>query len=161
MCDCFVGGWSVSIANILNPSKGGLLCAIDLLPIEPIAHAHFIQGDFNDDSVKKKLLAYSNGRLIDVIVSDMLQNTSGVKSDDHYRSISLCLNALYFSETNVINGGTFLCKFLRGSDDNELINAAKELYEDVKVIKPKASRSESNEIYMLATKRKVNKVDPV
>lgn len=131
-----------------------MLCAIDLLPIEPITNCRFIQGDFNDDAVKAKLLDTSGGRLIDVIVSDMLQNTSGVKTDDHFRSINLCMDALYFSEANVVEGGSFLCKFLRGSDDNDLINAAKAVYQDVKIIKPKASRSESNEIYLLAMKKK-------
>jgi 23S rRNA (uridine2552-2'-O)-methyltransferase len=148
------GGWSVAVAGKLDFGKGGMLCALDLLPFVEIPHVKIIQGDFNSPKVKDAIAEYSNGRQIDVVISDMLQNTSGIKSVDHFKSIDLCLNALEFSSKHVIKNGSFLCKFLRGVDDNELLTAAKLLYDEVKVVKPKASRSESTEIYLLATKKK-------
>jgi 23S rRNA (uridine2552-2'-O)-methyltransferase len=85
----------------------------------------------------------------------MLQNTTGHHSTDHFRSIELCMTVLDFASTDVLRpGGSLLCKFLRGSDDNELLGEAKELFEDVKLVKPKASRSESTEIYLLARRKK-------
>lgn len=162
------GGWSLAISKIFDqfdikfstidkkyiPSTS-LLCAVDLLPIDPIPNTIIIQGDFNDPKVKEQILFISdkNGKA-NVVLSDMLQNSSGHRSSDHFRSIELCLSALDFCETSLLKGGHFLCKFLRGSDDNELIDAAKEMFSDVKIVKPKASRNESSEIYLLAMKKK-------
>ena len=83
----------------------------------------------------------------------MLQNVSGQHDVDHYRSIELSLTALSFCAQNLKHGGSFVCKFLRGSDDKELLQEAKRYFEDVKVVKPKASRNESAEIYLLARKK--------
>ncbi len=132
-----------------------MLCSIDLLNIVEISNVHFIQGDFNDPPTKEKIATFSQNRQIDVVISDMLQNTSGIKSADHYKSIDLCLNALEFSSQHVVKNGSFLCKFLRGSDDNELIEAAKVVFNEVKIVKPKASRTESSEIYLLALRKKL------
>lgn len=83
----------------------------------------------------------------------MLQNVSGQHDVDHCRSIELSLTALTFSVRNLKLGGSFVCKFLRGSDDKELLGEAKHFFGDVKLVKPKASRSESAEIYLLARKK--------
>jgi 23S rRNA (uridine2552-2'-O)-methyltransferase len=162
------GGWSLATSKIFSqydikfsdinkkyiPSTS-LLCAVDLLPMDPISNTIIIQGDFNDSKVQDQLffLSDKNGKA-DVVLSDMLQNASGHRSSDHFRSIELCLSALDFCETCLSKGGHFLCKFLRGSDDNELTDAAREMFTDVKIVKPKASRNESSEIYLLAMKKK-------
>ena len=83
----------------------------------------------------------------------MLQNVSGQHDVDHFRSIELSLTALEFCSRNVKPGGTFLCKFLRGSDDKELLDETKKIFSEIKLVKPKASRSESTEIYLLARKK--------
>eukprot|EP00596_Hydrurales_sp_CCMP1899_P006105 CAMPEP_0119034104 /NCGR_PEP_ID=MMETSP1177-20130426/1147_1 /TAXON_ID=2985 /ORGANISM="Ochromonas sp, Strain CCMP1899" /LENGTH=217 /DNA_ID=CAMNT_0006991337 /DNA_START=389 /DNA_END=1043 /DNA_ORIENTATION=+ len=137
-----------------SPITYGLLCAIDLLPMDKIqGDVRFIQGDFRTTEVQDKirLLGKSRGRKqADVVLSDMLQNMSGQHDVDHYRSIELCTAALEFCVESLKPGGSFLCKFLRGSDDQELIVEAKLLFLDVKIVKPKASRLESTEMYLLA-----------
>ena len=82
-------------------------------------------------------------------MSDMLHNTTGHKTTDHYRSIELCLAAIDFTNIFLEMRGTLVCKFLRGSDDQELLSAAKNHFRTVKLVKPKSSRPESAEIYLL------------
>jgi len=141
-----------------SPITYGLLCAIDLLPMDKIqGDVRFIQGDFRTTEVQDKirLLGKSRGRKqADVVLSDMLQNMSGQHDVDHYRSIELCTAALEFCVESLKPGGSFLCKFLRGSDDQELIVEAKLLFLDVKIVKPKASRLESTEMYLLARNKR-------
>lgn len=92
----------------------------------------------------------------DVILSDMLHNTTGQHDVDHFKSLSLCRSALDFSVRNLSSGGTFLCKVLRGEDDKEFMKEIEEVFRDCKIIKPSASRNESAEIYILAkNKRKM------
>lgn len=83
----------------------------------------------------------------------MLQNVSGQHDVDHCRSIELSLTALAFCEHSLKPGGSFLCKFLRGRDDKDLISEAEKHFGDVRLVKPKASRSESTEIYLLARRK--------
>jgi 23S rRNA U2552 (ribose-2'-O)-methylase RlmE/FtsJ len=87
------------------------------------------------------------------ILSDMLQNVSGQHDVDHCRSVELSLTALEFCVHSLKPGGTFLCKFLRGRDDKELVSETEKHFGDVRLVKPKASRSESSEIYLLARKK--------
>jgi 23S rRNA (uridine2552-2'-O)-methyltransferase len=132
----------------------GLLCSVDLLKMAPIpGNSFFIQGDFRLDTTQLEIKRISSS--YDVVLSDMLQNTSGHHSTDHFRSIELCTTVLDFSAGPVLRqGGSLLCKFLRGSDDKELMDEAKALFSDVRFIKPKASRDESTEMYMLARNKK-------
>jgi 23S rRNA U2552 (ribose-2'-O)-methylase RlmE/FtsJ len=87
------------------------------------------------------------------ILSDMLQNVSGQHDVDHCRSVELSLTALEFCVHSLKPGGSFLCKFLRGRDDKELVFETEKHFGDVRLVKPKASRSESSEIYLLARKK--------
>ena len=89
----------------------------------------------------------------DCVMSDMLQDASGQHDVDHCRSIELSLTALDFCVRSLKPGGSFLCKFLRGRDDKELIGEAEKLFGNVRLVKPKASRGESAEIYLLARKK--------
>jgi 23S rRNA (uridine2552-2'-O)-methyltransferase len=84
------------------------------------------------------------------VLSDMLGNSSGRPQQDHFRSMDLCLTALEFSRTVLNRGGSLCAKYLRGRDEEEFMRELKRSFEDVKIVKPKASRSESAEMYVLA-----------
>ena len=148
------GGWSLATARILSPK--GLLCSVDLLPMMSIQEnvdAHFILGDFQAKATQDAILALgaSKGRhKVDVVLSDMLRNSSGHAQQDHFRSMDLCFTALEFSQTVLKVGGSLCVKYLRGSDEAELMSQLKQSFDVVKVVKPKASRNESAEMYVLA-----------
>lgn len=173
------GGWSIIASKIVNPSKGGLIIAVDLLPIQSIPHTTIIQGDFTSIPVKDQLRecilsATSNHSSqnpeipsvlqVDVILSDMLHNTTGVHDTDHYKSMNLVQHVISFATSTSQSDkfpkgilkpkGTILCKFLRGEDDKELIDDMKEMFQTVQIIKPKSSRSESREAFLLLQNRK-------
>ena len=163
------GGWTLCAASILFPhsnnnsnnnnnnnsnNNNSLLVGLDLLPIDAIANAILLQGDFTVAHTQSELKSVSSNRLATTILSDMLQNTTGIHSTDHLRSIDLCLSVLDFAQHHLAQNGNVLCKFLRGSDDKELLGAAKDMFHHVKVIKPLASRSESSEIYLSCVKKK-------
>lgn len=98
----------------------------------------------------EELSRYAKGRLADVVLSDMLANTTGNRNTDHFRSMELSSKALTFCTQHLREGGRFLCKYLRGEDERDLLDEAKEMFEDVRVVKPKASRPQSAEMYLLA-----------
>lgn len=153
------GGWTLCAASRLFPPTNttrndSLLIGVDLLPIDSIPNAILLQGDFTKTETQNEIMTKSNNRLADTILSDMLQNMSGIHSTDHQRSLELCFSVLDFSRTNLVVNGHVLCKFLRGSDDKELLSAAKDMFHQVKVIKPSASRQESREIYLCCLKKK-------
>ena len=96
----------------------------------------------------------SNIHLADVILSDMMVNMCGNKETDHYRSMDLCYNALNFSKKYLKRSGNFVCKYFRGSDEKEFLDELKLLFQQVKLVKPDASRKESNEMYVIAIRKK-------
>lgn len=140
------GGWSEYAAEIV---KDGRVCAIDLLPIAPIKNVHCIQGDFRSQEVLKQYYSVMKKRRADVVLSDMLHNTSGHGTRDHLISIELASKAIAFCKDHLRTGGTFLCKYLMGQDEKEFQKFAKEHFASVQLVKPKASRAESKEIYLL------------
>ena len=161
------GGWSLCAANVLFPhtstststsstssNNSSLLIGVDLLPIDAIPNATLLQGDFTRSETQQEIMSISNNRLANTILSDMLQNMTGIHSTDHLRSIDLCFTVLDFAKTNLMPSGNVLCKFLRGSDDKELLSAARDMFKQIKIIKPSASRSESSEIYLCCMKKK-------
>jgi 23S rRNA (uridine2552-2'-O)-methyltransferase len=167
------GGWSVEVSKILNFGGGGLLVSVDLLAMEPVAvdaessrAAFVIQGDFNSPVVRsqmKRLATNSEGthRLPDVVLSDMLQNTTGHGSTDHFKSMDICYSVLDFTKEYLKPGGHLLCKYFQGSDDKEMLAEAKLQYGSVKLVKPKSSRPESREMYLLAMSKRVINTDTV
>lgn len=149
---CAPGGWSLFVANFLSKEMGnnrGLVIGVDLLPMESVDGVHFIQGDFNNDEIKSKIMSYLDNHKVDVILSDMLQNISGTNAD-HFRSIEICFEIFRFSETILNSGGNLVCKFLRGEDEKQLLDKLKANFRKVTVMKPRASRQESKEIYAIA-----------
>jgi len=155
---CAPGGWSLAIVNFMkkcNFSSG--VIGVDLLPMEAISTVHFIQGNFLDVAVKDEIKSRCAAQNMDVsmVLSDMLQNTSGDHARDHFKSIELSRAALTFaSDMLVPNSGGFICKYLRGEDEKEFIDEAKSIFKEVKVVKPKASRPESTEAYVLCLQKK-------
>jgi len=139
------GGWSCIVSKILN--KNGLLISVDLLTLEPINGAVILQGDFTALSTHSLINRYLDGKRPTVVLSDMLMNTSGHKDMDHFRSINLSNSALDFAER--FQSDVFLCKILRGSDEKEFINNVSSIFTTVKTVKPKASRLESSEVFIL------------
>jgi 23S rRNA (uridine2552-2'-O)-methyltransferase len=145
------GGWSVVAAKQLKIESGGKLISVDLTSMEliPQANAFFILGDFNCPQVNLRLKEIALGRKADVLLSDVMVNTSGDSDSDHLRSINICFEVLGQAEALLRTGGALLCKFFRGRDDKELLEEAKTLFRVTKVIKPKSSRQESREMYLL------------
>lgn len=148
------GGWSVVASKVIDGTKGGHIIALDLLPMEPVPNTTIIQGDFTSELVKDQLRQLLGGKKANVVLSDMLHNTTGQHDRDHFKSIDLAMQALDFSKDQLDVKGNFLCKYLRGSDENELIEYAKELFQVVKTVKPSSSRSESREVFLLGLQRK-------
>jgi 23S rRNA (uridine2552-2'-O)-methyltransferase len=155
---CSPGGWSLSAVNFMKKHNfSSNLIGVDLLPMEAIPGAHFIQGNFLDETVKDEVKnrIVTNNKDVTMVLSDMLQNTSGDHARDHFKSIELSRAALSFAYDMLpFNTGGFICKYLRGEDEKEFIDEAKDIFKEVKVVKPKASRPESAEAYILCLKKK-------
>ncbi|MDX1403661.1 MAG: SAM-dependent methyltransferase [Woeseiaceae bacterium] len=142
------GGWSQYVVRRLNNKVR--IIAVDLLPVEPLPGVEFIQGDFTEDAVFESLLEKLNGGRADLVMSDMAPNISGHKAVDQPRSSYLAELALDLARRTLREGGNFVCKLFQGQGTDELIAAARESFKTVKVVKPKASRPRSSEVYLVA-----------
>lgn len=142
------GGWSQLAARIVGAR--GRVWAVDLLPMEPIAGVEFLQGDFTDSKTLEALRQAMGDEKADLVMSDMAPNISGTRAIDQPRSIGLAEEALLFATEVLAPGGAFLVKLFQGEGFPEFVQRAKEVFGSVKLLKPKASRPESREIYMLA-----------
>ena len=128
----------------------GQVIALDCLPMDPIQGVEFIQGDFRDQETLDELLQVLNGQSIDVIISDMAPNLSGLKSVDQPKSIYLAELSLELACQVLKKDGSLLMKVFQGAGLEALVKALRSYFVQVKHIKPKASRSESKELYLLA-----------
>ena len=131
------------------------MVGVDVLKYASVENCVQIQGDFTDERTLKEVETALDGRTVDVVLSDMLHNTTGHKQTDHFRSLDLCYTALDFAKSTLGKGGSIFVKFLRGQDDQEFVSAVQQLgfTEGVRIIKPAASRKESAECYLLAVGR--------
>jgi 23S rRNA (uridine2552-2'-O)-methyltransferase len=127
----------------------GTIIALDLLDFEPIDGVTFIRGDFREDEVLAKLEAVVGPRAVDVVLSDMAPNLSGVESSDSARISHLVELALEFSQTHLKPQGALVCKVFHGSGYSQLVKLFKERFRVVKPIKPKASRDKSAETFLV------------
>ncbi|WP_309624872.1 RlmE family RNA methyltransferase [Methylibium sp.] len=140
--DAGTGGAAVGSLN-------GTIIALDLIDCEPIEGVQFIRGDFHDAAVLERLDAALAGRPIDVVVSDMAPNLSGIASSDAARVALLVELAVEFAETRLRSGGALVCKLFHGSGHSQLVELFKQRFRVVKPIKPKASRDKSSETFLV------------
>ena len=144
------GGWSQA-AKILVGDKGSVL-ATDILPMAPISGVKFIQGDFTEDAVFEDLIEKVGGDSVDLVISDMAPNITGIRAIDQPGSMHLAELALDFARSILREGAYFLVKVFEGDGIGEFKQVLANEFEKVKVRKPKASRSRSREVYFLAEK---------
>jgi 23S rRNA (uridine2552-2'-O)-methyltransferase len=154
------GAWSQYVRNRLSPrtavgggaavgALNGTIIALDILPMEPVEGALFLQGDFREPEVLQRLAAAMAGRLADVVVSDMAPNLSGIESADAARIAHLVELALEFSQAHMKPQGALVVKVFHGSGYSQLVKLFKESFLVVKPIKPKASRDKSSETFLV------------
>lgn len=140
------GGWSQVAREIVGP---GCVFALDILEMAPIEGVTVIQGDFCETSVLEQLLAAVGDAGIDLVMSDMAPNISGIKSVDQPRSVYLVELAFDFALQVLKPGGCFLAKVFQGAGVDELIRVARSRFTQVRIRKPDASRARSPEMYIL------------
>ncbi len=141
------GGWS-QIARELVGDKGAVF-ALDILPMDAIAGVTFIEGDFRDQQPFERLREILNGRVVDLVISDMAPNLSGMASVDQPRSIYLCELALDFAVQTLKPGGSFLTKIFQGEGFDAYMRLVRENFASVVTRKPQSSRSKSSEVYLI------------
>ena len=147
------GSWSQLAARLVSP--GGRVVAVDVLAMEPIAGVEFLQGDFTTPETLTALRALTGATRVDLVLSDMAPNMSGQRAVDQPRSIALLEEALLFAAEVLRPGGDVLFKAFQGDGIDAFVRELEERFETVKTVKPKASRPESREIYLLARNLRV------
>ena len=141
------GGWSDYALRKVGDK--GTVVALDILPMTPLSGVHFIEGDFREDSVLDELNAVLNGQQIDLVLSDMAPNITGVSSIDQPSSMYLVELALDFALTNLSKQGSFVVKVFQGEGFEQYVKAMREGFQKVITRKPDASRPRSREVYLL------------
>jgi 23S rRNA (uridine2552-2'-O)-methyltransferase len=145
------GGWAQVAAARVGAHEGrGRVIAIDLLPMDPIEGVEFRQMDFHDREAPRQLREWLGG-LADGVLSDMAANATGHRKTDQLRIIGLVELAADFAGEVLAPGGFFLAKVLQGGAEGELLARLKREFASVRHVKPKASRADSAELYLLAT----------
>ena len=145
------GSWSQVAARRVGAAQGsGRVLAIDILEMAPIAGVEFLPLDFLDASAPQKIKPLLGGPA-DVVLSDMAANATGHRKTDHLKIMALAEAAADFAREVLAAGGAFLCKVLQGGTEATLLTALKRDFSVVKHVKPAASRSDSAELYLLAT----------
>jgi len=142
------GGWSQLAVRLA--ARQGAVIALDILPIEPLTGVECIEGDFRETAVLDRLLAALNGRPVDLVMSDMAPNTSGIKAVDQPRGMYLAELALDFARRCLRPGGDFLVKVFQGEGYDAFLKDLRAAFATVAPRKPKASRARSAEQYLLA-----------
>ena len=142
------GGWSQLATRLVG--QRGRVVALDVLPMEPLAGVEFIQGDFRETAVLDQLLAALANRPVDLVLSDMAPNTSGIKTVDQPRGLYLSELALDFAGRCLRPGGDFLVKAFQGEGFDAFLKNLRAAFAAVAPRKPRASRARSAEQYLLA-----------
>jgi 23S rRNA (uridine2552-2'-O)-methyltransferase len=154
------GAWSQYVRRRFAPKQAGVggaaagaldgtIIALDLLEFEPIEGVTFLQGDFREDAVLRELELVLAGRPIDVVLSDMAPNLSGIESSDAARVADLVEPAIHFAQAHLAPQGALVCKLFHGSGYSQLVSQFKATFRVVKPIKPKASRDRSAETFVV------------
>jgi 23S rRNA (uridine2552-2'-O)-methyltransferase len=154
------GAWSQYLRRKFAPREAGTggaavgelngtILALDVLPMEPIEGVRFIEGDFREDAVMQQLVDALAGQPVDVVVSDMAPNLSGIESSDAARVAHLVELAIEFANKQLKPDGALVCKVFHGSGYSQLVELFKRNFRVVKPIKPKASRDRSAETFLV------------
>lgn len=141
------GGWSQVAAERVGDS--GHVFALDLLPMDAIAGVEFIQGDFTEQAIYDQLLDLIGERRVDLVISDMAPNLTGVKAIDQPASLYLVELALEMAGKVLAPGGLFIAKVFQGEGFDQLVRDARRQFEQLQMRKPEASRSASREVYLV------------
>ena len=139
------GSWSQYVAKTV---KSGRLVSIDLKEMEEIDTSIQIKGDFTETKTKEKIKSYFKSK-VDVVLSDMAVNTTGIKNIDAIYTGELAIEAMNFSQEILVKEGRFVSKIFLGSSFNEIVALGKKIFKEVKVFKPKSSRKESKESFII------------
>jgi len=142
------GSWSQIAVKIVG--KKGRVVGLDLLPIEPLNHVQFLQGDFREEEIYETLMTLLKGEKVAVVISDMAPNISGLGTVDLPRSIYLAELVHDFAQKVLKKGGCILVKLFQGAGFDEYVSAVRRDFEKVYIRKPRASRPRSREVYVLA-----------
>ena len=139
------GSWSQYVSKVV---KSGKIISIDLKQMQQIQNTIQIKGDFTDNDIQNQIKNYLNNKL-DVIMSDMAVNTTGIKNIDSIQTGELCKEAMIFSKNVISKKGFFISKIFMGSTFNEIVALGKKIFKEVKVFKPKSSRKDSKESFII------------
>ena len=139
------GSWSQYAAKVV---KSGKIISIDLKEMEPIPNTVQIKGDFIDNEIQQEIISKLSGNA-DVVMSDMAVNTTGIKNIDSIQTGELCKESMIFSKDVIKKQGFFISKIFMGGSFNEIIELGKKIFKDVKVFKPKSSRKDSKESFII------------
>ena len=139
------GSWSQYAAKTI---KSGRLISVDLKEIEPIGNTLQIKGDFTDKKIQDEIKKNSKIK-VNVVMSDMAVNTTGIKNIDSIQTGELCKEAIFFSKDIISKKGFFISKIFMGGSFNEIIELGKKIFREVKVFKPKSSRKDSKESFII------------
>jgi 23S rRNA (uridine2552-2'-O)-methyltransferase len=154
------GAWSQYVRRRFAPKEAGVggaaagqlngtIVALDLLEFEPVEGVQFIQGDFREEAVLGQLVSALQGRPVDVVLSDMAPNLSGIDVTDSARVEHLIELALEFAQAHLVPKGALVCKVFHGSGYSQLVEAFRRAFRVVKAVKPKASRDRSSETFLV------------
>ena len=139
------GSWSQYVSKIV---KSGKIVSVDLKEMEEIINTIQIKGDFTEKSTQDKIKKYLNKKS-DVVMSDMAVNTTGIKNIDSIYTGELCKEAMIFSKDIISEKGFFISKIFMGGTFNEIVALGKKIFKEVKVFKPKSSRKDSKESFII------------
>ena len=139
------GSWSQYVSRIV---KNGKIVSVDLKEMEKIDNTFQIKGDFTNKDTQDQIINFL-GKELDIVMSDMAVNTTGIKNVDSIQTGELCKEALIFSKNVISKKGIFISKIFMGSTFNEIVALGKKIFKEVKVFKPKSSRKDSKESFII------------
>ena len=151
------GGWSQVASSLVGAS--GSVVALDILPMDPVSGVEFIQGDFTEDATWGRLQQLVKNRSVDLVISDMAPNISGSQEIDQPAMIHLAEMSLDLALESLDARGVFISKLFHGQGFDRFVLEVRKLFNKVSIVKPKASRPKSKEVYIVASGPKLTKED--
>ena len=139
------GSWSQYTLKVI---KNGKLVSIDIKKMEQIGNSIQIQGNFTENLIQEKIKKKLKNK-VDVVMSDMAVNTTGIKNIDSLQTGELCMEAMIFAKDQIKDNGYFISKIFMGGNFNEIVAQGKKFFKEVKVFKPKSSRKDSKESFII------------